>query len=298
MNASLKGFLFKLTKQTTMNNPAIIQKVSVTSSYLPAGNLVATLVPSNGNRKKPDQFASLAHEIRNPLSTMSLAAEMLKAIITNDEQKGFLDMIIRGSRRINDILTDIHSVSGENEMNTGKHSVNQLLDEVLEMAGDKIQLNDITIRKNYAAKDFKIQINRPQILIALTNIVINAIDAMAGVKGILTLVTISTDETCIVQIEDNGCGISEKNLNKIFEPYFTNKPDGLGLGLATTRNILRSNHVGLNVKSTEAKGTNFILRFGENDHDKLLQRKRNVPQLNDTINEFGLRLIDTILHED
>jgi signal transduction histidine kinase len=281
-----------------MNNPAIIQKVSVTSGRLPIGNLVPTMVPSNRNRKKPDRFASLAHEIRNPLSTMTLAAEMLKSITTEDDQKKFLDMIIRGTRRINDILADIHSVSRGNEMNTGKHSVNQLLDEALEIAGDKIRLNDITVRKNYAIEDFKIEINRPQILIALTNIIINAVDAMAGVKGVLTLVTISTVETCIVQIEDNGCGIREENLNNIFEPYFTNKPDGLGLGLATTRNILRSNHVGLNVKSTVAKGTNFVLRFGENDHNKLLQRIRNVPQLGDTINEFGLRFVGTSLHED
>jgi signal transduction histidine kinase len=117
---------------------------------------------------------------------MTMAAEMLKSIITDDDQKRFLDMILRGSTRIKDILTDIHSVFGGNEMNTGKHSVNQMLDEVLEIAADKIQLNDITVRKNYAAKDFKIVMNRPQILIALTNIVVNAVDAMAGVKGILT----------------------------------------------------------------------------------------------------------------
>ncbi len=124
--------------------------------------------------------------------------------------------------------------------------------------------------------------NRPQVLIAITNIVNNAVDAMAGVKGVLTLVTISTDETCIVQIEDNGCGISEKNLNNIFEPYFSNKPNGLGLGLATTRDILRSNHVGLNVRSVETRGTNFILRFGKNDQSKPLQRIKNVSQLNET----------------
>ncbi len=106
-----------------MNNPTIIPKLSVPSGHLPAGKLVPTLVPSNSKREKPDRCASLAHEIRNPLSTMTLAAEMLKSIITDDDQKRFLDMIIRGSGRINDILTDIHSVFGGNKLNQEKHSV-------------------------------------------------------------------------------------------------------------------------------------------------------------------------------
>jgi signal transduction histidine kinase len=256
-----------------MNNESIIRNVSLTSGHFPSRNLL-TLVPSESNQEKPDQFASLAHEIRNPLSTINLAAEMLKSVMTDNDQKTFLDIILRGSMRINDILTDIHSVFQAKEIQPEKYSVHQLLDEVLAMIGDKILLNNITIRKNYAAKDFKIVLNRPQMQIALTNIIINAIDAMAGVKGKMTLVTKSTDESCIVQIEDNGCGISQENLNNIFKPYYTNKVDGLGLGLATTQDILRSNHVGLNVKSTVAKGTNFILRFGKNDHNKLLLRNR------------------------
>ena len=67
----------------------------------------------------------------------------------------------------------------------------------------------------------------------------------------------------MIQIEDNGCGISKENLKYIFKPYFTNKPGGLGLGLATTYDILQSNHVGVNVESEEGKGTRFILSFEE-----------------------------------
>jgi C4-dicarboxylate-specific signal transduction histidine kinase len=117
--------------------------------------------------------------------------------------------------------------------------------------------------------------------IALTNIIINAIDAMAGIKGELTLVTKSTCHACVVQIEDNGCGISEENLKNIFKPYFTNKPDGLGLGLTTTQDILRSNHVGLNVRSVVAKGTNFTLMFEKNNRNKSLQQIKILSRLSD-----------------
>jgi signal transduction histidine kinase len=84
---------------------------------------------------------------------------------------------------------------------------------------------------------------------------------MTSGKGQLTLLTKSMDNGYIIQIEDNGCGISKGNLKYIFKPYFTKKPGGLGLGLATTYDILRSNHVGINIESVLGKGTRFILLF-------------------------------------
>jgi signal transduction histidine kinase len=230
------------------------------------------LTPVKSVQEETGEYGSFVHEIRNPLSTISLSAEMLKSILPDNDHKVLLDVIIRGSMRISDILTDIFSYfRGNKTAAEEEYSIHQLLEEVLTMAGDKIMLKHITIRKNYDAKDFKMLLNGSQMKTALTNIIINAIDAMAGIKGKLTLVTKSTEHTCIVQIKDNGCGISQENLKKIFQPYFTSKPGGLGLGLAATQHILRSNRVRLKVKSTEAKGTNFILGFGKNVHNKPLQ---------------------------
>jgi signal transduction histidine kinase len=108
--------------------------------------------------------------------------------------------------------------------------------------------------------------------IALTNIIINAIDAMPSENGELKLTTKSIDGKYIIQVEDNGCGISKANLKHIFKPFFTKKPGGLGLGLATTYHILKSNHVGIDVESEEGKGTLFILSFDKN-HDITLFNK-------------------------
>ena len=107
-------------------------------------------------------------------------------------------------------------------------------------------------------------VSRPKMKIALTNIIINAVEAMTSGKGELKLVTKIVEGDYIILIEDNGCGISRKNLKNIFKPYFTNKPGGLGLGLATTFNILRANCVGINVESEEGHGSRFILSFDKN----------------------------------
>lgn len=107
--------------------------------------------------------------------------------------------------------------------------------------------------------------NEVKMKIALTNIIINAIDAMTAGKGELRLVAKSTNGKYRIQIADNGCGISKVNLKHIFKAYFTNKPNGLGLGLTKTYEILRSNHVWANVESEEREGTCFTLLFEDNN---------------------------------
>lgn len=208
----------------------------------------------------PGQFASaLAHEVRNPLTTINLAVDLLQSGIKDVEMKIYLDIIMRSSERINNLVTELLKYQQEAKAEAEKHSIHQLLEEVLEMAHDRITLKRITVRKEYAAEDCKIIMNRPEIKIALTNIVMNAIDAMIPGEGELKLITRSVFGKYIVRIEDNGCGISKANLQLIFKPYFTSKPGGLGLGLATTYDALRSNHIAVNVESEEGTGTSFIL---------------------------------------
>jgi C4-dicarboxylate-specific signal transduction histidine kinase len=78
-------------------------------------------------------------------------------------------------------------------------------------------------------------------------------------------------------INDNGCGISKENLKNIFKPHYTNRPGGLGIGLAATANILRSNNIRVNVESRETKGTCFILLFDRaNDSKKINQKGERV----------------------
>lgn len=244
-----------------MNTATLTPHVTNPRSNPAPANLFISLVPPKIVQSKPDPFVSaLAHEVRNPLTNINLAVEMLKSAIKDDDQK-YLDIIMRSSVRITDLINELLKNQQADEEQGEKYSIHQLLDEVLDMSADRIMLKHIAVRKDYAAQDCKIALNRPKMKIALTNIIINAIDAMTLERGTLKLATKSMEGKYILQIEDNGCGISKKNLKYIFTPFFTNKPGGLGLGLATTFDILRSNHVGVNVKSEEGTGTRFILLF-------------------------------------
>jgi signal transduction histidine kinase len=212
--------------------------------------------------EEPNPLASaLAHEVRNPLATINLAVQMLKSPTQVIHHKLYLDIIMKASGQINDLITDLLKIEQPGEMQSGKYTMHQLLDEALALTEDRILLKNITVRKDYSTLDCKIFVNKQKIKIALVNIIINAIDAMHPEKGKLKLITRSINGKCIIEIEDNGIGISKENLKNLFTPYFTNKAGGMGLGLSTTIDILRANHATVDVQSEEAKGTRFILSF-------------------------------------
>ena len=227
---------------------------------------------------KPDSIqiiSALAHEIRNPLTNINLAVEELISMNNNDDQKIVLDVIKRSSVRINDLLIDFLASFTDWEMRPEKHSIHELLDKVLFMCKDRIMLKNITVRKHYAVQDCKIVLDEPRMKIALTNIIVNAIEAMARNGGQLKILTKSIAEKFIIQIEDNGCGIGGSNLKNIFKHHFTTKPGGLGVGLAVTYDILRLNHVRVHVKSEVDKGTCFTLSFEKNCQKTNQQGKSN-----------------------
>jgi len=215
-------------------------------------------------KKDADKFTTvLAHEIRNPLTNINLSIEVLEHEMPDDSLKIYFDIIKRSSLRINDLLNEVLKYQPADKVKVETYCIHPLLDEVLEMTRDSIALKDITVFTDYSEQKCLVTMNRPKMKIALTNIIINAIDAMTFHKGVLKLVTNAGNESFTLHIEDNGCGISKDNLKKIFDPYFTNKPGGIGLGLSATYDILVTNFIGVTVKSIEGEGTSFILSFNK-----------------------------------
>ncbi|HUR67008.1 MAG TPA: ATP-binding protein [Chitinophagaceae bacterium] len=210
---------------------------------------------------KPSAFgAALTHEVRNPLTNINLAVEMLQRMNPSEGQQDYLDIILRASKRINVLVSEL-LVKQPKLKSEGGSSVQQVLEEVLTMAGDRLRLKNILVQKDYSLQDQSIIEKHPGIKIALTNIIINAIDAMKENGGVLRLVTTSLHDHYHLRIEDNGCGIAPGDIQNIFRPFFTRKTGGLGVGLAVAAQILKANKVKIDVESEEGKGTKFILSF-------------------------------------
>jgi signal transduction histidine kinase len=210
---------------------------------------------------KPSFAAALTHEVRNPLTNIDLAVGMLQRLEPGTAQQPYLDIILRASKRINMLVAELAGKQQGELEKEEVHSVHQLLDEVLTMTADRILLKHIAVSKEFDLQDYSITEHNPEMKIALTNLIINAIDAVKEHKGMLKLVTAWVNGNYILAIEDNGCGISPGDIKDIFRPFFTRKTGGLGIGLAVTYDILKANNVEIDVESEEGKGTKFILSF-------------------------------------
>jgi len=225
---------------------------------------ITTGIPLQILKKKSGVFAtSLVHEVRNPLTNINLAADILSLDNLSAEQEKFVGIIKRGVERINHILTSFLGSQSEGEILSELCSVNDLIEEVLTINKDRIGLKHVVVKKYFTTGDPEIMVKKQEIKIALINIIVNAIEALPPANGELTLRTGIKNDQCIIEIEDNGMGISEKNLLNIFDPYYTNKSGGMGLGLSTTMDILLSNCGTMDVQSEEGTGTHFTLHFNK-----------------------------------
>jgi signal transduction histidine kinase len=101
-------------------------------------------------------------------------------------------------------------------------------------------------------------------VIAFTNILINAIEAMESGKGELTVTIAGAPDKASVMIADNGAGIPEEHLPRLFEPFFTLKKNGVGLGLSVSYSIIQSHNAAIEVKSELKNGTQFSIAFERN----------------------------------
>ena len=204
--------------------------------------------------------AALIHEIRNPLSNINLSVEILEQLMTDESQQTYLDIILRASAKINSLISVLIHEHQPEQLPSITYSLHHLLDEVLLLSADRLLLKNIRVIRVYSLREYMTASSRAAMKIAFGNIILNAIDAMTE-AGQLQLITDFKEDNFIITITDNGCGIAAEHLDKIFTPYFTNKKDGLGIGLAATRDIFDTHQVQVDVTSTIGSGTSFVLTF-------------------------------------
>jgi signal transduction histidine kinase len=214
---------------------------------------------------------TLAHEVRNPLNNINLSVDQLQQDAAEEAQnKVYLDIIHRNSQRIGAIITELLDSSRPAEMFMEKKALQEIMDESIAAALDRIILQKVKLQVKYSEKPAYIWADKEKLKIAFLNIIINAVEAMVEKEEQLDIVIDAYASQHIVKIQDRGCGINEEDLSRLFEPYFTSKRNGMGLGLAATLNILQSHKAKIEVNSTLGSGTVFTITFpvmlGVNDN--------------------------------
>ncbi|MGI8584093.1 MAG: CHASE3 domain-containing protein [Chitinophagaceae bacterium] len=205
---------------------------------------------------------TIAHEVRNPLTNINLATEHLRSEVKSESETDILfDMISRNSNRINELINDLLNSTKAAQLNFTKVNINDIVDQSIGFAQDRIDLKGIRVIKNYASALCPVLVDIEKINIAFLNIIINAVEAIDSKNGILNITTENKNKRCVVTISDNGKGMSKDSLSKLFEPYFTTKETGTGLGLTNTQNIILSHHANIYAESKEGEGASFIISF-------------------------------------
>lgn len=203
---------------------------------------------------------TIAHEVRNPLTNISLASEQLKESTGQSEETDLLlGMIGRSVSRINQLVSDLLNATRIEQLEYTLVDVHHLLDESLELAEDRIKLSHIRVEKDYDNSLKELLVDKEKIKLAFLNIIVNAVEAMKTDSGVLQLKTLRQGNKCIIEFKDNGTGIDDETMQKLFEPYFTSKLKGNGLGLTHTQNIIINHKGTINVRSKSGNGTAFVV---------------------------------------
>ncbi len=262
-----------LSKNGEIRNCIISASIEINNN---GDKYVQGIIHDNTSRKKAEKTSlqaeklaatgrlvrTLAHEVRNPLNNINLSIEQLIQQASDEDSKLYLDIVQRNGKRIGDLITELlNSARLSSQISLHKVSLQSTMDGAIAAAIDRMTLKRIDLQVSYPETDCFVLLDPEKIQLAFLNIIINAIEAMDAETGILKIIIYTIEGEHSVEIIDNGNGISEENMSKLFEPYFTSKRNGMGLGLASTLNIIQSHNAHIDVKSELNKGTSFIIGF-------------------------------------
>jgi two-component system sensor histidine kinase PilS (NtrC family) len=203
--------------------------------------------------------AGMAHEIRNPLASISGSVQLLKeADHAKPEDIHLMDIVVKEADRLNGLLTDFLSFARPKRLKKKAVDVSAILNQLIDLLKTDYRFEMIDIQCHHIEK-IELMLDRDQVLQALWDLAINACEAMEG-RGRLTF-SVESQKGGVIFIEDSGPGISEEVKNRIFEPFFSTKDKGTGLGLASVYSVLEAHGGCVTVDVSSLGGARFALWF-------------------------------------
>ncbi|HMK60932.1 MAG TPA: HAMP domain-containing sensor histidine kinase [Dissulfurispiraceae bacterium] len=207
----------------------------------------------------------MAHEIRNPLNFISLSIDHIAAKYRPDEKEKSdkFASLISGIRqeitRLDKLVNDFLDYSRPLSLNRQMVSIKELLDDMIDLIWAKADVEGIKILKDYDTA-VELYLDPDLFKTCVLNVVANAFHAMSSQKGdkVLTIKSAIDKDIFLLTIADKGEGVPEENLSKIFEPFFSTKETGLGLGLPLTKRVIEEHGGRVDFKSEPGKGSEMI----------------------------------------
>ncbi|MEI0529742.1 ATP-binding protein [Brachyspira intermedia] len=255
-----------------------------------SGRIIGTLIKafditktyeSAQKLKRAEQLASLttlaagvAHEIKNPLGSISIYVQLIDKIIKKNmdnecqcykDFKEYSDIIKEEISRLEETINSFLFSVRKLELNIEDVNINELILSIIAFLKYEIEKNNVNIDVKFDKDNLILKLDEKYIKQSLINIIQNAIDAMSNnaddKKKEIFIKLKTVDNYAVISIKDTGIGIKEESLGKIFEPYFTTKRHGTGLGLTNVVRIIEAHNGNVTIESEYGKGSEFIIKL-------------------------------------
>jgi two-component system sensor histidine kinase HydH len=205
--------------------------------------------------------AGVAHEIRNPLSSIKGFAVYFKERLSgNKEDEQMADVMIQETERLNRVISQLIEFARPLELKKEKVQFVELVQHTVKLIAADAQKNKISVEIDAVADLPEVEVDPDKIKQVLLNIFLNSLAALKDGGKLIIALELKADNLTVI-ISDNGAGIKKLDLLRIYDPYFTSKPAGTGLGLAVVQKIMEAHGGKINVESTAGQGTKVFLFF-------------------------------------
>jgi signal transduction histidine kinase len=201
--------------------------------------------------------AGTAHEIRNPLTSVKGFIQLLDRKYENDApEKEYFRIVLSELNRVNDIIREFLLLSKPTDPNLRRIDVNSVMEDIRTLMTSDALLHNIDLQFRLSEIPAICEVDVEQIKQVFINLIRNAFEA-TGLNGRLVITINVGAEECEISFTDNGPGIPKEAIPRIFEPFYTTKPEGTGLGLTVSYRIIQHHGGTILVESEEGKGTTF-----------------------------------------
>jgi signal transduction histidine kinase len=205
--------------------------------------------------------AGLAHEIRNPLANIYSSAQYcMKKRRSEEQMQKHLNLILRNAERANRIIKNLLDFAKPYTLSFTLSNIGEILEKACNLTEAKRSEHYVQLKNNYSKGLPPIMLDETLIEQVFVNFILNALDAMKN-GGDLSITAYAEGENIVVTFADTGEGIPPQELEKIFTPFYTTKPEGVGLGLSVTHRIVQSHKGKIDVESRVNEGTTVTVRL-------------------------------------
>ncbi|MFT8323035.1 MAG: ATP-binding protein [Bacillus sp. (in: firmicutes)] len=229
-------------------------------------NTFRELALSNDYSKNIGKLAAgIAHEIRNPLTTVKGFIQLIKPHLKEIKKERYAEIALEEIDRANDIIFDFLNASKPKENNWEDISINRLISDICTLFESESAMKNISIKIELTNHFPFVYFNEKQLKQVLVNIIKNAFEAIEESAnknaGIIKIRTLLDQTNVLITVSDNGCGISKEGIEKLFNPFYTTKGEGTGIGLSVCKKIIEDFGGKLFAKSKVNRGTTFYVEL-------------------------------------